>query len=265
MAPATARSAEPVLPASELFGLAGHVAVVTGASSGLGARFSRVLAAAGAVVVLAGRRADRLEALATALPGAVAVPCDVSSDADCQRLVDTVLDRHGQIDVLVNNAGASQPRPALQETPEQFRRILDVNLTGVYRLCHLAGAHMVGRQSGSIINVASMFGLVGAGRMPQASYAASKAAVINLTRELAAQWARRGVRVNALAPGFFDTEMTHELFERPEGAQWVARLTPMGRGGQLGELDGALLFLASGASSYATGSVLVVDGGWTAI
>jgi hypothetical protein len=264
-AEAAAAAATKVWSPAELFDLTGQVAIVTGASSGLGERFSRVLTAAGASVVLAGRRAERLRRVAADLPGALAVECDVTRDEDCQRLVDTVLTRHQQIDILVNNAGASQPARALDESADQFQRILQVNLVGVYRLCHLIGAHMVARGAGSIVNVASMFGLVGSGRMPQASYAASKAAVINLTRELAAQWARSGVRVNALAPGFFETEMTHDLFARPEGAQWVGRLTPMGRGGQPGELDGALLFLTSRASSYATGSVLVVDGGWTAI
>jgi len=263
--PDSRQGAADVRSPAELFDLTGKVAIVTGASSGLGERFSRVLTAAGASVVLAGRRADRLRSIAADLPAALAVECDVTRETDCRRLVDTVMTRHQRVDVLVNNAGASHPSRALDESAEQFQRIVDVNLVGVYRLCHLAGAHMVARGAGSIVNIASMFGLVGAGRMPQASYAASKAAVINLTRELAAQWARYGVRVNALAPGFFETEMTHELFARPGGAQWVARLTPMGRGGNPCELDGALLLLASEAGSYATGSVLVVDGGWTAI
>ena len=238
---------------------------MTGASSGLGARFARVLAGAGAAVVLAGRREEQLRELAESIHEALAVRCDITSDEDCGRLVEAGMATYGKIDILVNNAGASQPTHALDETIETFQKILDVNLVGAFRLCRLVGRHMVMRGHGSIVNIASMFGIVGAGRMPQASYAASKAAVINLTRELSAQWAKRGVRVNAIAPGFFPTEMTQELFARPEGAEWVARLTPMGRGGRPEELDGALLFLAGNASSYVTGSVLVVDGGWTAI
>jgi NAD(P)-dependent dehydrogenase (short-subunit alcohol dehydrogenase family) len=249
----------------ELFRLDGKVAIVTGASSGLGARFSRVLGDAGATVVLAARRHDAIRDLAATLPSARAQPCDVTSEAACADLVRSTIDTYGQIDVLVNNAGISRPAKAEVESTEDFRTVLDVNLVSLYRLSRLVGIQMLARGTGSIVNISSVVGTVGVGRMPQASYAASKAGVTNLTRELAAQWARRGVRVNAIAPGFFPSEMTGELFATERGRGWVDNLTPMGRAGREGELDGALLYLASEASSYVTGSVLAVDGGWTAV
>ncbi|MCW2601116.1 MAG: short-chain dehydrogenase/reductase [Frankiales bacterium] len=250
---------------SDPFRMDGKVVIVTGASSGLGARFSEVLTEAGATVVLAARREAAVKELADRLPRALAVRCDVTLEEDCATLVEQTLQEHGRIDVLVNNAGVSNVAKAEDETTEAFRRVVEVNLVATYTLSRLAGIEMLKAGSGTMVNVASMVGLVGLGRMPQASYAASKAGVVNLTRELAAQWARRGVRVNALAPGFFPSEMTEELFGSDTGLAWVEKMTPMGRGGRPDELDGALLFLASDASSYVTGSVVTVDGGWTAV
>jgi len=249
----------------DIFSMKDKVVVVTGASSGLGARFAEVLTGAGASVVLAARREAPVAALVARLPRAVGVRCDVTDEDDCARLVQTAIDTHGRIDVLINNAGVSNVAKAEEETTEQFRRVVDVNLVATYTLSRLVGIQMLAAGSGAIVNVASMVGLVGLGRMPQAAYAASKAGVVNLTRELAAQWARRGIRVNAIAPGFFPSEMTQELFGSDSGSAWVEKMTPMGRGGRAGELDGALLFLASDAGSYVTGSVVTVDGGWTAV
>jgi NAD(P)-dependent dehydrogenase (short-subunit alcohol dehydrogenase family) len=248
----------------DLFGLDGRVAIVTGASSGLGDRFARVLSAAGAQVVGAARRAHRLEKLAGEVDGLAAVTCDVSKDADLERLVDTTLERFGRIDVLVNNAGISRAHPAEDEAPEHFREVVDVNLNAVFVLSQLAGRAMLEAGSGSIINIASMYGLVASAPVMQASYCASKGAVVNLTRELAAQWARRGVRVNAIAPGFFPSEMAADMIEDEQSAKFLRRNTPIGRPGQPHELDGALLFLAGDASSYVVGQTLAVDGGWTA-
>jgi NAD(P)-dependent dehydrogenase (short-subunit alcohol dehydrogenase family) len=249
----------------EAFRLDGRVAIVTGASSGLGARFARVLAGAGASVVLAARRADRLDALASELDGAVAVACDVTGADDRERLVDTALQAHGRVDVLVNNAGVGTPEAAESETPEHFGDVLTVNLTAAFALTQLVARPMLEAARGSVINVVSILGLVGNGQIPFGSYAASKGGLVSLTRELAAQWGRRGVRVNALAPGWFETEMTAEMFADDRSMAWVARKAPMGRAGAPHELDGALLFLASDASSYVTGQVLAVDGGWTAV
>ena len=249
---------------AEIFGLDGRVAIVTGASSGLGDRFARVLAAAGARVVGAARRADRLERLASEVEGLEPCVCDVSVDDDLERLVSSTLERFGQVDVLVNNAGVGRAHPAEDEPAEHFRRVIDVNLNAVFMLSRIAARAMLERGSGSIVNIASMYGLVAAAPVAQASYCASKGGVVNLTRELGAQWARRGVRVNALAPGFFPSEMGSEMIEDERSARFLRRNTPIGRPGLPHELDGALLFLASDASSYMTGQTLVVDGGWTA-
>jgi NAD(P)-dependent dehydrogenase (short-subunit alcohol dehydrogenase family) len=248
------------------FRLDGRVAIVTGASSGLGDRFARVLSAAGARVVVAARRAERLEALASELTDAFAVPCDLTEPGAPHGLVDAALEHYGRLDVVVNNAGVSNPLPALEESTEHFRSVVELNLVAPFELARAGAAAMVERAGGSIVNVASISGLVGTGQIPEAGYAASKGGLVNLTRELAAQWARRGVRVNALAPGWFHTEMTDgDMFGNEDAERWMRSRTPMGRGGEPHELDGALLFLAGDASTFVTGAVIAVDGGWTAI
>ena len=247
------------------FRLDGTVAIVTGASSGLGARFARVLDAAGASVVLAARREERITGLAAELDDALAVRCDVTEASDLDALVDAAHERFGRVDVLVNNAGTTVTKPALQERDDEFERVVAVNLTAAFALSRRVAQHMVDGDGGSIVNIASMLGTVGAGVIPQASYAASKGGMVNLTRELAAQWARQGVRVNAICPGWFPSEMTGEMFGDERSTRWMQRNTPMGRGGAEEELDGALLYLASAASSFVTGQAMIVDGGWTAV
>jgi NAD(P)-dependent dehydrogenase (short-subunit alcohol dehydrogenase family) len=252
------------------FRLDGRVAVVTGASSGLGDRFARVLHAAGASVVATARREDRLDALASAVgrdgdgDRFATLVADVAVDEDCERIVDTAVERFGKIDVLVNNAGTSAPMAAEVEPPDVFRRLIDVNLNGLFVLSQVAGRRMIDDGGGVIVNVASILGVVASAPIKQASYCASKGAVVNLTRELATQWARKGVRVNALAPGWFPSEMTAEMFDDDSSMAYVNRNCPTGRTGDPHELDGALLFLCSDASTYCTGQVLAIDGGWTA-
>lgn len=244
--------------------LEGRTVIVTGASSGLGMRFAEVLAGAGAVVHAAARRLDRLEDLAARLPGIRPVRCDVADPADCAALVDRVVREDGRLDVLVNNAGTDGPGRIEDETAEGLDRIWAVNVRGPVLLCRAAGPHLQASGAGSVVNVASILGLVAGAPMGGVGYAASKGALLAVTRELAGQWGRSGVRVNALAPGWFRSEMTEELFADERSSRWVDRGTMLARPGDPAELDGALLFLASDASSYVTGQTLVVDGGWTA-
>jgi NAD(P)-dependent dehydrogenase (short-subunit alcohol dehydrogenase family) len=242
--------------------LDGRVVIVTGASSGLGEQLARALGAAGATPVLAARRADRLAVLRAELPGADTVTCDVTDAADRERLVETVLERHGRLDGLVNNAGAGATGPALKSSTEAFARVLDLNLTAPFALSCLAAARMRAAGGGSIVNIASVMGLRSIGEIPDAAYVASKAGVIGLTRELASQWGRHGIRVNAVAPGFFASEMTAELGDDPEAfPDFLLARTPLRRGGRAGELDEAVLFLLGAGSSFVTGHVLSVDGG----
>lgn len=252
----------------EEFRLNGRTVVVTGASSGLGARFVRVAAGAGARVIAAGRRAARLEALvgevSSAGGSAVPVECDVTIDSDVDHLISGAVETTGRLDVLVNAAGIAPEEDEEIESLALFRSVLAVNLVGLYACARAAGRVMIGSGGGSIINVASISGLVAGDGPDTPSYAASKGAVINLSRELAVRWAPHSVRVNSIAPGWFPSEMTAETLSSEHGRHFVESRTPLGRPGAPNELDGALLFLASDASTYVTGHTLVVDGGWTA-
>ena len=249
------------------FRLDGKVVIVTGSSSGLGERFARVCDAAGASVVLAARRLDRLEALAAGLTSAVAVKADFATDDAAPMVVEAALSNFGAIDVVINNAGTNRAVEAIDDTPEGFRDEMQVNLVGPYDLAARSAKWMIENgRSGSVVNIASVLGRVAGGPMNVPGYAASKGALIQLTRELASEWARKNVRVNAIGPGWFESEMTAEtMFNDQRAHEFIKRGAPMGRGGHEHELDGALLFLASDASSYVTGQTLFVDGGWTIV
>jgi NAD(P)-dependent dehydrogenase (short-subunit alcohol dehydrogenase family) len=243
------------------FRLDGKVALVTGASSGLGVAFARGLAEAGADVAICARRADRLEETRRQVEElgrrCLAMPCDVTNVDDCRRVVEQTVAELGSVDVLVNNAGTATAAPATREDPDSFRRVVDVNLNGSYWMAQACGRVM--EPGSSIVNIGSVLGSTTAG-LPQAAYCSSKAAIIGLTRDLAQQWTgRKGIRVNALAPGFFPSEMTDEL---PDGyLDTMMFRVPAGRAGEPEELVPALVFLASDAAAYVTGVVLPVDGG----
>lgn len=253
---------EPDVPVLQRFSLAGKVALVTGASSGLGAGFAVALAQAGADVVLAARRRAGLEATAAEIGrlgrSALAVPTDVTDPEACRAAVQAAVGRFGRLDVLVNNAGLGTAVPALRETPAEFREVIEVNLMGAYWMAQAAARVMP--PGSSIVNIASVLGLVKS-FSPQAAYSASKAGLIGLTRDLNQQWSRRrGIRVNALAPGYFRSEMTQAI--PPERLDdFIAATSTLGRMGEQHELDAAVVFLASPASSYIAGVTLAVDGG----
>ena len=247
----------------DTFRLDGRVAIVTGASSGLGVVFAKALAEAGADLALGARRVDRLDETRAAIEDlgrrALAVPTDVSKPEDCQNLVDKTMEEFGRVDILVNNAGYGSAVPATRETPEQFRGVVDTNLMGTYWMAQACGRVM--KPNSSIINITSILG-ISSGRLPQAAYSAAKAGVTGLTRDLAVQWTgRKGIRVNAVAPGFFLTAATDEY---PDGYldQQMEQRVLVGHPGDPEHLAAAVVYLAGDASGYITGVTLPVDGGF---
>jgi NAD(P)-dependent dehydrogenase (short-subunit alcohol dehydrogenase family) len=255
---------EPTLsPVLDAFRLDGKVAIVTGASSGLGIAFAQALAQAGADVALGARRADRLQdtkkLVEAAGRRAITVATDVTKPQDAQKLVDETVAQLGRVDILVNNAGVGTAVPATRETPEQFRDVIDINLNGAYWMAQAAGRVM--QPGSSIINISSVLGITTAG-LPQAAYAASKAGLNGLTRDLAQQWTgRKGIRVNSIAPGFFASEMTEQY--APEYLEMMTFRILAGRTGDPRELAATVVFLAGDGAGYITGQTLPVDGGLT--
>ncbi|HEY4669465.1 MAG TPA: glucose 1-dehydrogenase [Tepidiformaceae bacterium] len=256
----------PELLGTRLFDLTGRVALVTGAGRGLGRTIALALAAAGADIMATSRTVPELESLCSEVKElgrrAHFTPVDITSEESVESLVTETLAHFGQLDILVNNAGINIRKPVLELDPAEYRQVLDTNLHGYFLCARAAGREMVRRGSGKVINVSSIMGQVALAN--QAAYASSKGAIEQLTKVLALEWATAGVQVNALAPTYFETELTRPLFEDPERKAFIESRTPMGRWGQPHELAGAVIFLASMASDYITGHTLVVDGGWTA-
>jgi len=251
------------------FDLSGRVALVTGGSRGLGEEMAEGLGEAGASLMLLARRPQWLtpavEALRAAGHQCQGTVCDVADPAQVEQAVRATLDAYGRIDILINNAGVTWGAPAEEMPLDKWRMVLDVNLTGAFLFAQAAGREMIRQGSGTIVNVASVAGLRGSlpGSVDYAGYVASKGGLIALTRELAAKWGRHGIRVNAIAPGFFPSRMTEKVLERIQAR--VETGIPLGRVGRAGELKGVAVFLASAASSYITGQTIVVDGGMTAV
>lgn len=244
------------------FRLDGRVAVLTGASSGLGVGFAAALAEAGADLALGARRADRLAETCTLVENtgrrAIAVRTNVADPDDCTALVEAAMTTYGRVDILINNAGVGTAVPALKETPDQFRSVIEINLNGCYWMAQACARVM--RPGSSIVNIASVLALTTSG-LPQAAYSSSKAGLIGLTRDLAQQWtSRKGIRVNALAPGFFESDMSDSMDRNHVDTRILPRVLA-GRLGLHAELSAALIFLASDAGSYVTGITLPVDGG----
>jgi NAD(P)-dependent dehydrogenase (short-subunit alcohol dehydrogenase family) len=242
-------------------GVDGLVVLVTGASSGLGAELTRALHERGARVVAVARRSDRLDELRAGLDGLTVATCDVTSESDRNDVVQLALREHGRIDGLVNNAGFTSVVPAVKEDVDDFRQIVETNLVAPFALSKLVVAPMREVGGGSIVNVSSIIAFHSVAEVPEAGYAASKAGLVGLTRELASQWGRYGIRVNAVAPGFFPSEMT--TVDEGTAPSWLTDAIPLGRLGRGSEIVGAVQYLLGGDSSYVTGQVVTVDGGMT--
>jgi len=244
---------------SRLFELDGRRALVTGSSQGIGLALARGLAEAGASVVLNGRNADKLAAAVAELPGAGSLSFDVSDHAAARAAIDGFEDSEGPIDILVNNAGVQHRAPLEDFPPEDFERLMRTNVSSVFNVGQACARHMIRRGRGKVVNVASVNALLA--RYSIAPYTATKGAVANLTKGMATDWARHGLTCNAIAPGYMRTPLNEALWSDPEFNDWLEKRTPAGRWGQVEELVGACVFLASDASSFVNGHVLYVDGG----
>jgi 2-deoxy-D-gluconate 3-dehydrogenase len=248
------------------FGLAGKVALVTGSSQGLGKAMAIALARAGADVIINGRDAGKLAPVVAEITAlnlgikVTAVAADLGNRADVQRLIDEAIVWQGHLDILVNNAGIIRRTPAADHTDADWDAVIDVNLNGVFTACRAAGKHMLARGSGKIINIASLLSFFGGITVP--GYAASKGAVGQLTKALSNEWASKGVNVNAIAPGYMRTDNTAALQADAVRSKEILSRIPAGRWGEPGDMEGAVVFLASPAGDYVSGHVMVVDGGW---
>lgn len=251
------------------FDLKGRVALVTGASSGLGVQFAKALANQGADVAIVARRVDRLDQVKKEIEDmgvrCMAVPCDVTDSAQIAAMVKTVKETFGRIDILVNNAGVGKMIPAETQTDEEWRSTTRINFDAVYYVAREVGKVMIEQNYGKIVNLGSIHSMVAMAGSPISAYCASKGGVLMLTKALANEWAKHSITVNAIGPAYFPSEMTQEIIMTDAFKTAVTAYCPMGRPGKPGELDGAVIYFASDASSYTTGQYLAIDGGWTAI
>ena len=250
------------------FDIREQTAIVTGASSGLGVTFAETLAERGVNLVIAARRYEKLIKVAEDISSkynikVVPVQTDVSQEEQVINIVKTAIEKFGSIEILVNNAGTASLSPSVDMNLEEWKKVIDVNLTGVFLCARTVAREMIKKKYGKIVNIASIYGAVG-DIFPTAPYYASKGAVINLTRALAIEWAPCKINVNAIAPGFFPSEMTETVFRDEKTLKYILSRTPIGRTGEPLDLKAALTYLASPASNYVTGQTLFVDGGWTA-
>ena len=253
-----------------MFNLRGRVAVITGASSGLGTQMAHGLAEQGADVVLLARREDKLRQVAEEIAGkygvtAFPIVCDVTQLSSVQAAVKETVTKFGKVDILINNAGVGTVAPAELTDDSAWEHNLSIDLTGVFRTAREFGKVMLEAGYGRIINISSMYGMVGNSAAPASAYHAAKGGVINLTRALAAEWAGRGVTVNCICPGYFETELTVDTLRTEEFTAYMQRTVPLQRYGNYGELNSAACFLAADESSYVTGVILPVDGGYTCV
>ncbi len=256
----------PELLGTQIFDLTGRVALITGGGRGLGETFAYALAAAGADIVVSSRTAGEIEQVAEAVRAmgrrAEAITCDITDEASVEAMVSEAVARMGHLDILVNNAGMNIRKPILEITLQEWQQVLDTNLKGYFLAGRAAGRVLVAQGHGKMINIGSIF--VSTALPAQGPYASSKGAIMQLTRVMALEWAKRGVQVNLLSPTYFETEMTRPVYADPERKAFIEDRTPMGRWGQPHELAGSLVFLASHASDFITGQELLVDGGYTA-
>jgi len=252
-----------------IFDLTGRVAVVTGASSGLGVQMAKALARQGADIAILARRKEKLEAVAEEIRkiGVKCLPvqCDVTDTEAVKKAADLIEAEFGKVDILINNAGSGDTGPAEEMTDETWEHTLNVDLSGVFKVAREFGKKMIKNKYGRIINIASMYGLVGNTALPSSAYHAAKGGVVNLTRALAAEWAKYGITVNTICPGYFETELTVDTLNTEYFTNYMKATVPLGRYGREGELDSTAVYLASDASSYVTGVAIPVDGGYTCV
>ncbi|MDR3136253.1 MAG: SDR family oxidoreductase [Coriobacteriales bacterium] len=254
----------------DLFDLTGKIALVTGGSSGLGVQFAKALARQGANIAIIARRLEKLEATKQAIKAeydvdVLALSCDVLDVGQIRDTVAAIKDHFGRIDILVNNAGTARIAPAETQSDEDWLAVINTNLNAVYYVAREVGKLMKEQQYGKIINLGSIHSTVAMRKLAISGYCASKGGVLMLTKELANEWAKDGITVNALGPAYFESEMTDAVLKDENFLKLIELSCPMGRPGRPGELDGALVYFASDASTYTTGQILWIDGGWTAI